>query len=65
MLVDSSLLRRARLENVERLARSLNVSLPRRARDGVYHSQLVSQVASKIRREAILDELKRMGRLGS
>lgn len=65
MLVDSSLLRRAKIENVERLARSLGVSLPKRPKDGVYHSQLVSSVASKIRREAILDELKRMGRLGS
>jgi hypothetical protein len=65
MLVDASLLRRAKLENVERLARSLGVTLPRRTRDNVYHSQLVSSVASKIRREAILEELKRMGRLGS
>ncbi len=65
MLVDSSLLRRAKLENVERLARSLGVNFPRRSRDGVYHSQLVSSVASKIRREAIMDELRRMGRLGS
>ncbi len=65
MLVDASLLRRSKVENVERLARSLGVSLPKRPKDGVYASQLVSSVASKIRREAILDELKRMGRLGS
>jgi hypothetical protein len=65
MLVDASLLRRAKVENVERLARSLGVAFPKRPKDGVYHSQLVSSVASKIRREAILDELKKMGRLGS
>ena len=60
MLLDMSLLRRARLENVERLAKSLGVDPPRRRRDTVYHSQLVTAVASKIRRDAMLDELRKL-----
>ena len=60
MLLDPSLLRRARLENIERLAKSLGVDPPRRRRDSVYHSQLVNSVASKIRREAMMQELRRL-----
>lgn len=60
MLLDTSLLRRARLENVERLAKSLGVEAPRRRRDTVYHNQLVNAVASKIRREAMMEELRRL-----
>jgi len=61
MLIDLSLLRRASLENVERLAKSLGVEVPRRTRrDNVYANQLVSAVATKIRREAMLDELRRL-----
>lgn len=60
MLIDASLLRRAKLENIERLASSLGVELPRRRRDGIYANQLVSAVASKIRRDSMLDELRRL-----
>lgn len=60
MLIDSSLLRRARLENIERLAASLGVEAPRRKRDATYATQLVSAVASRIRRDAMMDELKRL-----
>jgi hypothetical protein len=60
MLLDPSLLRRARTENIERLAKAMGVEAPRRRRDPSYHSQLVSAVASRIRREAMMDELKRL-----
>ncbi len=61
MMIDVSLLRRASLENVERLAKSLGVDVPKRTRrDNVYASQLVSAVATKIRRDAMLDELRRL-----
>lgn len=61
MLIDTSLLRRASLENVERLAKSLGVDVPKRQRrDGVYANQLVSAVATKIRRDAMMDELRRL-----
>jgi hypothetical protein len=60
MLLDPSLLRRARTENIERLAKAMGVEPPRRRRDPAYHSQLVSAVASRIRREAMMDELKRL-----
>jgi hypothetical protein len=60
MLLDTSLLRRARLENVERLAKAIGIDPPRRRRDTVYASQLVNAVASKIRRDAMMDELKRL-----
>jgi hypothetical protein len=60
MLIDASLLRRAKLENIERLATSLGVELPRRKRDAIYANQLVSAVASKIRRDSMLDELRRI-----
>ena len=60
MLIDASLLRRAKPENIERLASSLGVELPRRRRDGIYANQLVSAVASKIRRDSMLDELRRL-----
>ena len=61
MLIDLSLLRRASLENVERLAKSLGVDVPKRTRrDNVYANQLVSAVATKIRRDAMLDELRRL-----
>ena len=60
MLIDASLLRRAKIENIERLAKSLGVDPPRRKRDAVYANQLVSAVATKIRREAMMDELRRL-----
>jgi hypothetical protein len=60
MLLDTSLLRRARLENVERLAKSIGIDPPRRRRDTVYANQLVNAVASKLRRDAMMDELKRL-----
>ncbi|MFO0611169.1 MAG: hypothetical protein U0414_01180 [Polyangiaceae bacterium] len=66
MLLDVSLLRRARLENIERLAKAIGVDAPKRARrDTVYASQLVSAVASKLRRDAMMDELKRLTTLRS
>jgi hypothetical protein len=64
MLIDTSLLRRARIENVERLAKSLGVDVPKRKRDAVYANQLVSAVATKIRREAMMEELRRLTGLG-
>lgn len=54
MLIDASLLRRAKLENIERLARSLGVDVPRRKRDSVYANQLVGAIASRIRRDAMM-----------
>ena len=63
MLIDTSLLRRAKIENVERLAKSLGVDVPKpatRRRDAVYANQLVSAVATKIRREAMMEELRRL-----
>jgi hypothetical protein len=65
MLLDTSLLRRARLENIERLAKAIGVEPPRRRRDNVYANQLVNAVASKIRRDAMMDELKRLTSLRS
>jgi hypothetical protein len=66
MLIDVSLLRRASIENVERLAKSLGVDVPKRARrDNVYASQLVSAVATKIRRDAMMDELRRLTSISS
>ncbi len=66
MLLDVSLLRRARLENIERLAKAIGVDAPKRSRrDTVYASQLVSAVASKLRRDAMMDELKRLTTLRS
>jgi hypothetical protein len=66
MLIDVSLLRRASLENVERLAKSLGVDVPKRTRrDNVYASQLVSAVATKIRRDAMMDELRRLTSISS
>lgn len=62
MLIDTGLLRRARIENVERLAKALGVDVPRRRRDNVYANQLVSAVATKIRREAMMEELRRLTR---
>lgn len=64
MLLDTSLLRRAKIENLERLAKSLGVDVPRRRRDGAYASQLVSAVATKIRRDAMMDELRKLTGLG-
>lgn len=64
MLIDTSLLRRAKIENVERLAKSLGVDVPKpaqtRRRDAVYANQLVSAVATKIRREAMMEELRKL-----
>jgi hypothetical protein len=65
MLIDASLLRRAKLENIERLARSLGVDVPRRKRDSVYANQLVGAIASRIRRDAMMDELRKLTSLGS
>jgi hypothetical protein len=46
-------LRHARLENVERLARALNVKIPSPTlRRDVYQSRLVRAVALQIRRDA-------------
>ncbi len=64
MLIDTSLLRRARIENVERLAKSLGVDVPKRRRDSAYATQLVSAVATKIRREAMMDELRKLTGIG-
>ncbi len=63
MLIDLSLLRRARLENVERLAKSLGVDPPKRRRDPAYANQLVTAVATKIRREAMMEELRKLAGL--
>ncbi len=65
MLIDASLLRRAKLENIERLARSLGVDVPRRKRDSVYANQLVGAIASRIRRDAMMDELRKLTTLGN
>jgi hypothetical protein len=66
MLIDVSLLRRANIENVERLAKAMGVDAPRRAkRDLVYANQLVSAVATKIRRDAMMDELRKLTGLGA
>lgn len=65
MLIDVSLLRRAKLENVERLAKSLGVDPPRRRRDAAYANQLISAIATKIRREAMMDELRRLTHMTS
>jgi len=64
MLIDTSLLRRASIENVERLAKSLGVDVPKRRRDMVYANQLVSAVATRIRREAMMEELRKLTGLG-
>jgi len=64
MLIDMSLLRRAKVENLERLAKSLGVDVPRRRRDGAYATQLVSALATKIRRDAMMDELRKLTGLG-
>lgn len=64
MLIDVSLLRRAKVENLERLAKSLGVDVPRRRRDGAYATQLVSALATKIRRDAMMDELRKLTGLG-
>lgn len=60
MLLDASLLRRANVDNLERLARALGVDTPKRRRDTLYQNQLVSALASRIRRDAMMDELKRL-----
>lgn len=60
MLIDTSLLRRAKVENVERLAKALGVDVPKRRKDSTYANQLVSAVATKIRREAMMEELRRL-----
>ena len=65
MLIDVSLLRRARLENVERLAKALGVDPPKRRRDPAYATQLVSAVATKIRRDAMMEELRKLAGLSS
>jgi len=65
MLIDASLLRRAKLENIERLAHSLGVDVPKRRRDSVYASQLVGAIASRIRRDAMMDELKKLTSIGT
>ena len=65
MLIDTSLLRRASIENVERLAKSLGVDVPKRRRDVVYANQLVSAVATRIRREAMMEELRKLTGLGA
>ena len=65
MLIDVSLLRRARLENVERLAKALGVDPPRRKRDSLYANQLVSAVATKLRRDSMMEELRKLAGLGS
>lgn len=65
MLIDVSLLRRARLENVERLAKALGVEAPKRRRDPQYATQLVSAVATKIRRDAMMEELRKLAGLSN
>lgn len=60
MMIDASLLRRAKLENLERLAKALGVALPRRKRDVIYERQLVAALASRIQRDAMLDEFRRL-----
>lgn len=60
MMLDASLLRRAKLENLERLAKALGVALPRRKRDVIYERQLVVALASRIQRDAMLDEFRRL-----
>lgn len=64
MLIDTSLLRRAKIENLERLAKSLGLDVPRRRRDGAYANQLVSALATKIRRDAMMDELRKLTGIG-
>jgi hypothetical protein len=64
MLIDVSLLRRAKVENLERLAKSMGVDVPKRRRDGAYATQLVSALATKIRRDAMMDELRKLTGLG-
>jgi hypothetical protein len=69
MHLDVSLLRRARVENVERLAASLGVRLPRRpptegryARSE-YTNQLISNVMRELRRDALRAEFDRLAEL--
>ena len=64
MILDVSLLRRASVANLERLARSVDMPLPRRVKDArVYHQRLVEALASLIRREAMMQELRRLAAL--
>ncbi len=65
MLIDTSLLRRASIENVERLAKAMGVDVPKRKRDTVYANQLVSAVATRIRREAMMEELRKLTGMGA
>ncbi len=60
MLLDVSLLRRAKLENLERLAKAIGVALPRRKRDALYERQLVKAIAAKIQKDAMIDEFRRL-----
>lgn len=57
MVLSLSMLRRAKVENLERLARALGVRVTR----GVaYEESLIHAIALMLRREAIMDELRRL-----
>lgn len=75
MLLDVSLLRRARIENIERLAKALGVPVkgeqPERKRDvmtttrarAAYQNQLVNAVMRELRRDAMRAEFERLARV--
>lgn len=67
MLLDDSLLRRATPKNLMRLAIALGLPVPPRApRAGTKQfKQLVTAIASKIRRDAMMDELNRLAAMRS
>lgn len=54
MLIDAPLLRRASTANVERLARALGLRVKRRP-VATYAARLVSAVAARLRRDAMVD----------
>lgn len=59
MTLDVSLLRRAKVENLERLARSLGLDVPKGRRES-YVVRLIEAIATKVRRDAMLDELAKL-----
>ncbi len=56
MRLDFDLLRKAKRENLERLARSMGIPVPR----GLPHASLCARITMKATSLAIRDELERM-----
>ncbi len=64
MDLDIGYLRRAKKENVERLARAIGVSLPRPSLEHtLYEDRLTAAVARELRKQSAFDELDRLMRL--